>query len=558
MRNTLSVGMPGSASDSVSRTKLVSTEDVARDEARGLARQGSSPFVIASRLLALHRARFLPWFFFFLFLQGPLVVLASRRDLTELGTPGAYAAGPLSSFPAVMIGRFMTVLVLSLAVAACLAWFASKRRGHSGRARASTASRRMGRVSVDAPRSPRSGAALRTGSPKTSARRRRGASQANRPHQLSAVSALLFTALAFHLVCGVLPGLVGHDSVFQASSLYAIPAMLALYAGRRLPHRQVVDAVIWSLATLMIASLVVYPFLPQSTASTAGLDQRIPFVDSRFWGLGAGPNSIGPLAALQLLLQLHQRRHRTFLGTVAHIIAAAAALIVLVWSQSQTAWAAAIVVLPWLAIRSRLASRMSATSIRPQHVVFGIVVLLFAVGFIGSELIRIGAWDTLADQLPGRHARVWQSGAIDTATSVGDEMMTGRGRIWAVALDVWRDHPWLGFGGQAWQADFREFYGLPYGVHAHNQLLQAMSVSGLLGLAIFVVYLMTLGWFAWKTSAVSRGLTLALFGLIVVRMVTEVPLDNSALSSAETATHLLLLYLLLAYGSLRGKSPRPA
>ena len=485
------------------------------------------------------------------------MVFLTGRDLGELANPQFDYGQEFSPARAVMAGRAIVAVLLILAAASCLAWFTSKRRGLA--AVTGSAPDVDGRTDAG-----RRGAAV--GSRRRRSKGRAGSHGGQRSGTRSvkgvqgglplSIHWLLALALLHHFICSVLPGFFVADFRFQLGSFYVGLAVLALFAGRRLPHRRVLDAVMWSLAAFMVSSLLLYFFMPQSTSSVAGLEQRIPFIETRFWGLGASPNSIAPLAVVQLALQLHSRRHLSFLSAVMHAIAAMAAIVVLVWSQSQTAWAAAALVLPFIAIRSRLAPRASATSIQPQHVVFGLVIVVFAVAFLGSELIRTDAWDALMDKLPGQRSEIWKSDSIQTATAIGDQMMTGRGRIWAVAVDAWRESPWLGFGGDAWQSDFRHYYGVHHGVHAHNQFLQAMSVSGLLGLTVLLCYLTAMAWFAWKTSAASRGLTLALFMLILVRMVTEVPLDSVVLTSADTATHLLLLYLLFAYGGQVGRGSR--
>ena len=483
--------------------------------------------------------------FVLLIVQPALIEWASGRDLTHFDqtlhldsdlSPGVTRAG-----------RALTLLMLCAAGASCLAWFTSKRRAQSRRPRPHRRRRRTASAkSITA----RSGTAEQT--PSTAGRRaaRRLAAMFLPVHRL------LIWALAFALICNVLPHLVGLDPQLPLHVLYGPVLILALYAGRRLPHRGMLEAAQWSIAATLIAGLLLHPFIPAATASPAGFEQRVPFLDTRFWGLGSGPNSVAPLALVQLLLQIHQRPRPSILWGVANLIAASAAITVLVWAQSQTAWAAALLVLPFLLIRRSLDETIGRTALQAHHVVFGLLGLAIGLAFIGGELIRSGAIQAIADLIPGAHSPVWKSGTLDAATAIGDQVMTGRGQIWAVALDVWRDAPWTGFGGRAWDADFRFYFGLPSALHAHNQWLQALSVSGFIGFAVLSLYLIVLAWFAWKTSGVSRGLTLALFTVIVVRMITEVPLELGYVMSADAVAHLLLLYLLFAYGSRQRKTAR--
>lgn len=495
--------------------------------------------------LAKYRGWILPLLFGLMVLQPAAVVLLEGRDLSNFMTTQYVDTVALPAI-AIQVGRTLVALTLALALASCLGWFTSPRRGPSSRLR-----------------SKRSAAPGRQQRSRSRARRARkpryhDASLSRSGAALSALPVhwLLAIALGYHFFTAILPQWVGPDAQFQFRSLYPGLVILALYAGRRVSMRPVFEATQWSIALMMLAGLALYPVAPQMTATDALFEQRLPFLDTRFWGLGSGPNSVAPLAAVQLMLQLHLPvRHGVF-WRAAWLLAAVAAVVVIVWSQSQTTWAAVLIILPLLFVRKRLGTQISRTTFEAHHVVFGLVFAIAAVTYFGFELIRIGAWDGLMDMLPGKHSSIWKGGTLDTATAIGDQVMTGRGRIWATAIDVWRDSPWFGFGAQAWGWDFRYYYGLQHGVHAHNQWLQALSVSGAVGFAFLMLYLLALGWFSWRTSGLSQGFTTALFGFVLLRMVTEVPLETSALQSSDVVIHLLLLYALFAYSSRSARKPR--
>jgi O-antigen ligase len=65
-----------------------------------------------------------------------------------------------------------------------------------------------------------------------------------------------------------------------------------------------------------------------------------------------------------------------------------------------------------------------------------------------------------------------------------------RYEYWQVAADMLRDYPWLGVGPDNYRWRFASYSGLPddnLGVHAHNQYIEALADTGILGL-------LTLGW----------------------------------------------------------------
>ena len=239
-------------------------------------------------------------------------------------------------------------------------------------------------------------------------------------------------------------GLAPHS---QVGTLYFALVAVALFASRRLPSGKTLDVIQWSIAASLLAGIALALIDPGAATTVASQEQRLDFFDTRFWGVGSNPNSVAPLALLQLILQCRRRRRSpSLLQWAANIVAALAAMLVLLWAQLQTTWAAAALVLPWMLIRARLEERVSLTAINPIHAVVGLLAL--AIGILGWELISRDTAGVVRDAMPG--PRFWDGGVLNSVTRVGDEFMTGRGAIWSLALDVWRDLPWLGFGSTAW------------------------------------------------------------------------------------------------------------
>jgi O-antigen ligase len=91
-------------------------------------------------------------------------------------------------------------------------------------------------------------------------------------------------------------------------------------------------------------------------------------------------------------------------------------------------------------------------------------------------------WTSLAD--PGLDRRL--TAGLDESSSDQPSRLA----FWSVALDMEHDHPWLGVGPDNYRWLFATYAGVPadnLGVHAHNQYLEALADTGLLGL-------LTLGW----------------------------------------------------------------
>ena len=89
--------------------------------------------------------------------------------------------------------------------------------------------------------------------------------------------------------------------------------------------------------------------------------------------------------------------------------------------------------------------------------------------------------------------------------------------------------------------------GIGQAFHAHNQALHSLGAAGALGLAGLLMYFGVLTWAAIRSASASRGLSLALYVLVGVRAITEIPLTLRTASSAEFLIHLALFIACIAY-----------
>ncbi len=298
-------------------------------------------------------------------------------------------------------------------------------------------------------------------------------------------SALLMAAFGVHwLASNVLSAAIGSGGGFSHQLGYPLLVFMAAFSQREVPLEKFVRPVSASLVVFCIGSLVAAIVAP-SLAIQPEYRGWIPGLGYRFWGLGSNANSIGPLALLTLLLQWLYPARRRWLRWLAVGTAAA----VLVLAQSKTAWGATIVatIVLWLHRRRRPSSS--------SHEL--VTVALLAVAAIVVALWVLEPWDTWAR-------------FSSTAAGADVQTLTGRDRIWAVAVKVWLSEPWIGYGPEAWGPAFRASFGLPFAFSAHNQALQTLSSAGLLGLVTLTLYLGALGGACWKVRHATRGVSLSI------------------------------------------------
>lgn len=337
------------------------------------------------------------------------------------------------------------------------------------------------------------------------------------------MGAFLFFFLTNVLLC--VP--FAEQAYINRSHLYPVVLFLALYLSRDDGSDHLVDAAKTSLMIMMTVSLIGMFVMPETTRRVYAPEVRLPFIDFRFWGFGEHANAIAPMALLQLLLTLYRPYRRRFWQRLSYVSGG----LVLLLAQSQTAWFTASIVLPLFYLYRTAGLNVGDTLQRARNSPY---VVLPAVVFVVVAGLGVAAMNLL-DQS--------DVGAIQTD---GDLLLTGRPDVWNVAWQTFLDNPIFGYGLLAWEQEFRENIRIGWAVHAHNQLLQSLSVAGAAGAIGLIVYVVVLFKATRERAAATRGLAPAILFLIAIRSLTEVPLDLSAIPIGDTVGHMLLFRLLTA------------
>ena len=343
---------------------------------------------------------------------------------------------------------------------------------------------------------------------------------------------LLFgTFIAYYVCNALLNAMFGTVPAFTHNTLYVPIAMAAVFVWRDQPIDPFLRVAKWTLAAFMAASLAVAVLKPE-LAVQPGYKGWLPGLNFRLWGVGSNPNSLGPLALLLVLLELMAPSRRSLVRHVMFGLGAG----VLLLAQSKTAWVAALAVVPVIAWY-RLGRH-------PQ----GGMRIGFALSLIAALLLMTLA---LAVVDP---SRVWDKLA---AGQVGSDIstLTGRLQIWNAAVQAWQDSPLFGYGPSAWGTAHRAAIGLPFAFSAHNQFLQSLSAAGTLGLVTIVVYLGVLLLCCWRAAEATRGLSLALFLMVLLRCLTEAPFSAATLFNGDILTQVLLFRVALL-GAVRRLAPQ--
>ena len=352
--------------------------------------------------------------------------------------------------------------------------------------------------------------------------------------------AMLAAFATFFCTNVVVPGLFGHLPGLEKGYFYVLIVFIGLFASRA-ETGTLLDAVKWSILLFLVLSVAYAVVRPDAALRTYAPELRLPLVPFRFWGLSAGPNLLAPLALTLLLIAVA----RPFSSRLWQRFAVLAAIAVILVAQSQTTWIASAIIVPALLYfrhRQRRFGHMRVTA--PPGLVLasfglaaGAAVLAVAIGLAGSAVESVVPTPSL---------------------SGGSDLLTGRGRIWRVALSTFAAYPLFGYGLSAWSAEFRDMIGISAAFHAHNQLLQSLSVAGVVGGVGLVVYAATLLVCSFRTATATNGLAPALLVLAAIGSVSETPFDLATPLVGDTLRHALLFAVVVGAAGRRAPEPRPA
>lgn len=331
----------------------------------------------------------------------------------------------------------------------------------------------------------------------------------------------LFFAFAAFFVCNnVLNSAFGTEPAFIHNLFYPFFVFAAVHAtdGRQSHLPMVVGAAKIALIGLMLGSLALAALKPDM-AIQPNYHGWVPGLNSRLWGVGSNANSIGPLALLLLLCEyMHPYRQRWIRWPVV-----ALALIVFVYAQSKTVFAAAaaiILILAWY----RVGRAGKGMDIR-----FALALIALAcIALIALLFLDVGRlWDRLM------------------LTQAGNDVttLTGRWQIWSVAVGEWLRNPLFGYGPEIWGPAFRQRIGMQFAFSAHNQFMQSLSAAGTLGFVSLVVYLGFLVRGSLAMATATRGASMAFLAMLLIRCLTESPLTLATLFNGDFLTHLLIFQI---------------
>ena len=364
-----------------------------------------------------------------------------------------------------------------------------------------------------------------------------------RPRVCSPQALMLVSFLFFWLTNTVIPArFSAHPGTFQLAWVYTLLLTPALLTLSEESVRKVLKAcrnAIVLFCAAGLALIVLKPSMVLDYSYNLGFISGMP----RFTGLASHPVGMGLFASTAIWCLMVEPLAGKWLNRVAMACCIAA----LCLSQAK---AAVITFLPGLIILAYYSLRAG----RPKNRSFGDFSVFYGLllGCIAASLLGLLFYALFGNGLDSL-AELMRS---DNGASVFT--LTGRDKIWAIALQEWRASPIFGYGLGIFGYEYRVSIHMLNATSGHSQIYDALGRSGSVGAAGAVIYLAVLTGLGFRYARASHGLSLALAMSLVLRAVTEVSLGIRGLDIIDISQYLLIAVLagsiqktrrLLVYGT---------
>jgi len=349
--------------------------------------------------------------------------------------------------------------------------------------------------------------------------------------------ALLLGFLAMWTATMLLPAILGGVPEFSQQFIYALLlGCAALTVGQPEAVRSI-ELARNAVLLFLLASVLVIPFLPfEQTIESPYLEGIIPGLP-RLHGLASHAVTLGMLALFAALcLAAHPLRHKSI-----GLAAWALVLGVLVLAQSKTAWVSLVACGIGLGLVRWGPHVAHVTSGRRSASILALVLVVATLGYV-----VIGGVLAFADI----GSRLDTFFASDTGTRMSS--LTGRDVIWSLSLEEWRRNPVFGYGHTLFDRSYRASINIPAAAHGHNQVIDTLARSGIVGLSGLVCYVAILTFYTFKYALASRGFTVGLYLLLLLQAITEVPLSLAGFS-VGLIPHFALLVTIAGLHSRRAE-----
>ena len=235
-------------------------------------------------------------------------------------------------------------------------------------------------------------------------------------------------------------------------SVLLVPLIVGAAMALRPSYAQALTLLAWTTILVSAGSLI-FAVLDPNVAFMSNMPTRLisPIFKHQLAGVFEIPNVLGIYSGLGIVLAVGMKSRLRFLSFPICGLA-------LIASESRTAWAATLAAISIL-IASSVAFRRGRSKLPTRYLIYaGVATLTLVLGLLGYVIATNG-----------------QARSLDNRTLV-----------WRYVVNNWTQSPLIGHGPGFWHAMIASSSLPPWVGEAHNQFLETLMTTGILGVLLLI------------------------------------------------------------------------
>lgn len=306
----------------------------------------------------------------------------------------------------------------------------------------------------------------------------------------------------------VISSIFSKNGGFSYKLLFFPLLVITAYIGPRYKLERIYELISPVLIIIIYSSLL--SILIDPAWAFSSYSQSWIGIPIRLYGTANHPNSLGYIALAYLILErlTNKRSFWFYLNLFA-------AIITIILAQSKSVWVSIFVwiILEWF-IKNIIPKKQKAT----RSLIALLIVFLFAATFFF----------------------IFQKEFLNNYNFT----LTGRINVWLITFETWLANPLFGYGPKIWDISFRQTYGYLWAGQSHNQFLQTLGESGIIGLGCLLYYYSVIIKFGSRYANMTNFSTFAIIIAIIIRSFFEAPFCNYNLDSGFLVHAIFFIIIL--------------
>lgn len=348
---------------------------------------------------------------------------------------------------------------------------------------------------------------------------------------------MLLVVIYFWVTNLFIPLVITSNGALEIKHLYSLALLIGIALSIQKEPLHIIAHARNAIVLFVLASLAFIFINPHSALDlnyTQGYISGLP----RFFGLAPHATYMGLFAALAIWITLAYpyKKART-----THLVISLS-LLALVLTQSKTIMATFILGLPFILYflskehKNQLNSPITLNKTIAPFNYYGLILQGYVTSLV-ALFLALCVFFLFFDYQQIAYSILGPEKLHNLTT------FTGRDVIWEITLAEFYKSPAFGYGMNLFSESFRESIGMINATDGHNQFIDGLGRSGLVGFSGLLLLYIYIIYYSFKFAARTKGLSLNLSLLLILYSITAVPITLISIGITVLPFYLLLFVI---------------